>query len=62
MDDTLFVYRHITDDKIRVCGLVNARAFEENENYKHIGTINPRAWIESKLNDNKALVVEMELL
>jgi hypothetical protein len=54
LDATVFVYRK--DDLIRCHYLEDARYFEESPLWDHIATLEPRRYIESLLNDNKALL------
>jgi hypothetical protein len=47
LSHTVFVYRHKLTGAIETEYLDKALRFEDDENFEHIATINPRMWIEA---------------
>jgi hypothetical protein len=47
IDSIVFVYKHKKTGEIFARGRNEALAFEDDENFEHIATINPRMWIEA---------------
>lgn len=53
----LFVYVRETaaGRLVRVAGVAENKIFKDNDNWLHVATLQPRAFIEQILNDNKAI-------
>jgi hypothetical protein len=45
LDATVFVYKHKETGNIEAEFLKEALVFEDNADYEHVATINPRLWI-----------------
>lgn len=51
VDATVFVYQHRETGEIRTLYLDDAWAMQGRTDYKHVATLEPRAWIESVWSD-----------
>jgi len=60
IDRVVFVYRHTFTGKVRATYIDGSRDYDDHPDYKHIGSLEPRAWIQATLNDNPALAEKME--
>lgn len=59
-DRVVFVYRHTLTGKVRAAYLDDWGNYDKHPDYKHIGTLEPRVWIQATLNDDAALIDKME--
>jgi hypothetical protein len=50
IDSIVFVYKHKKTGEIFARGRNEALAFEDDENYEHIATLNAAAWIQRHYN------------
>ena len=50
IDATVFVFRH-KSGKIKAAYTEQTRAILENEEYEHIATLEPRAWIQAHFDE-----------
>ena len=48
---TVFVYRHKDTAKFRAVYIADAIAFDANDDWEHIATIEPSLWIETHYNN-----------
>lgn len=62
MDDiaVVFVYEHKNTGEIRVRWLDDAKVLDADESWLHIGSLKPRAYINSLLTEYPALVRKMK--
>ena len=51
LDATVFVYRHRETGEIRAFYVDDARAMIDSDDYEHVATLEPRAWIEHHFDD-----------
>jgi hypothetical protein len=56
----VFVYEHKNTGEIRVRWLYDAQILNEDENWIHIGTLEPRSYIGNLLREYPALVRKMK--
>lgn len=56
-NDVLFVYVRYTDERriVRAVWSADAKEFEADEDWINVGTIQPRPFIESMLQDNEII-------
>lgn len=47
----VFVYRHCTTGTILALYMDDARAMNDRDDYEHVATLEPRAWIEHHFDD-----------
>ena len=51
IEATVFVYRHLETGKVRALYMDDAHAMTGRDDYEHIATLEPRAWIEAHYDD-----------
>ena len=51
LDAAVFVYRHRETGEIRALYMDDARAMIGRDDYEHVATLEPRAWIEHHFDD-----------
>ena len=56
----VFVYEHKTTGEIRARWLDDAQVLEADESWNHIGSLDPRAYIDSILTEFPSLVRRMK--
>jgi len=58
--ETVFVFEHKETGSIVATSLGDAHRYEKDDDYNHIGTLHPAAYIEHILNNNKSLIDDMK--
>lgn len=56
----VFVYEHKSTGEIRARWLDDAKVLEDDESWTHIGSLDPRAYIDSLLTEFPSLVRRMK--
>lgn len=62
MNNTIFVYQHKKTLEIRVEYIDKAKILEDDPDWWHNATIEPRAYLQNVLENNKNLIDEMKKL
>lgn len=60
IDHVVFVYRHTFTGNVRAAYLDDSGNYDKHPDYKHIGTLDPKMWIQHTLNSDLRLADQME--
>lgn len=60
IDRVVFVYRHTFTGNVRAAYIDDSGNYDKHPDYKHIGTLDAKMWIQHALNSDLRLADQME--